>query len=752
MINSFVTYFLILPSFVFCQTSNFYLSFNNSALLRTGLSFPPHIQVVEGHDVMFKLYKTASDQEKCMLKFPNFTMINVKDKADRIEQWSEKCGVKINNVQRNDEGVWRLISEGKKGKTEALFALLIKENRVDINEHVEISYMEDESALLHFGSNNVSYCFMSQSKASDNTFLHANCSTYTGKVTRGLQGSWIVKMGVPGRMDEERSESKLSIAVEDVDVGYVDNISENSVHMYCNLKNSNKILKFCRFERYRDGVGFNLADGIGKGRYSYFGDGLSAHHCGIMIRSVSSGDYGNWKCSIGLPGANSTTYVIDRILMLHKPAVHLLSRLLNAVLRSYFYHLESDGRSVCTPAGLMLIYNWKTKQILNSHQMMMKMYAIKTSCPLHDPQPSNKPQNKNLVKNYSKNSCNQQRCALLYRFYQNMRKFVVVPFEILFISVLIIEIGYASRFVQTKDDTKILLSRYGKELKITCNANATILYCSVIHPNGTEFTPINDHEDSLPYSYDDTRLSVGQCVVTLKESSYQDSGMWKCQMGQMKPANVELLEVIEVRVTNAIASIDSTIQAKPDQTVSLTCITAEGQLLLKYCRFSTPAGTRFNIDETITYDKAILNQYYFQNDSSLYRGDCAISIKKVSSEHYGRWTCSAMIEDEATEYSSYIILESGGNKMSTASVAGLSVGLVLLVVVVAVLGLAIWKKSKYSNMNPNASLDMTARSTIESPTVRFTNRPSNDSAESDSQLTLGLDVHGQASYSGSRIY
>lgn len=90
--------------------------------------------------------------------------------------------------------------------------LCIAEDKVDINEHVEISYMEDESALLHFGSNNVSYCFMSQSKASDNVFLHANCSTYTEKVTRGLQGNWIVKMGVPGRMDEEQSESKLNIA------------------------------------------------------------------------------------------------------------------------------------------------------------------------------------------------------------------------------------------------------------------------------------------------------------------------------------------------------------------------------------------------------------------------------------------------------------------------------------------------------------------------------------------------------------
>lgn len=90
--------------------------------------------------------------------------------------------------------------------------------------------------------------------------------------------------------------------------------------------------------------------------------------------------------------------------------------------------------------------------------------------------------------------------------------------------------------------------------------------------------------------------------------------------------------------------------------------------------------------------------------------------------------------------------------MSTASVAGLSVGLVLLVIIVAFLGYTIWTKRKYNNMNPNESLDTTARPTLESPAVHFTNRPSTDSGESDTQLTLGLDVHGQTSYSGSRIY
>jgi hypothetical protein len=57
----------------------------------------------------------------------------------------------------------------------------------------------------------------------------------------------------------------------------------------------------------------------------------------------------------------------------------------------------------------------------------------------------------------------------------------------------------ASRLIN--GPTKQIIGRNGKELKVICNANVTIAYCSITHPNGTEFTPyyLKDGEVDVPY-------------------------------------------------------------------------------------------------------------------------------------------------------------------------------------------------------------------------------------------------------------
>lgn len=57
------------------------------------------------------------------------------------------------------------------------------------------------------------------------------------------------------------------ISAEEVVVGYSTDSKNNLIHMYCNLKYSNKSVEFCRFERMRDEKGFNLIDGLGNGHY-----------------------------------------------------------------------------------------------------------------------------------------------------------------------------------------------------------------------------------------------------------------------------------------------------------------------------------------------------------------------------------------------------------------------------------------------------------------------------------------------------
>lgn len=60
------------------------------------------------------------------------------------------------------------------------------------------------------------------------------------------------------------------------------------------------MMKFCRFLRLNDDVGFNLQDGRGDERISYYGNGFENLECGISIGNVDQNDKSPWKCFIGV--------------------------------------------------------------------------------------------------------------------------------------------------------------------------------------------------------------------------------------------------------------------------------------------------------------------------------------------------------------------------------------------------------------------------------------------------------------------
>lgn len=74
----------------------------------------------------------------------------------------------------------------------------------------------------------------------------------------------------------------------------------NSLNMKCKLVNSNKLVKFCRFLRLNDDVGFNLEEGRGELRYRYFGNGFQDRECGISIANPDENDKSPWKCFVGV--------------------------------------------------------------------------------------------------------------------------------------------------------------------------------------------------------------------------------------------------------------------------------------------------------------------------------------------------------------------------------------------------------------------------------------------------------------------
>lgn len=79
---------------------------------------PTILEIQEGEDMQLQLMANLNDEISCYLRTPNHENINLKGEDefpedDRIRYWSEnsKCGVKVRNVGKNDEGWWRLTSK-----------------------------------------------------------------------------------------------------------------------------------------------------------------------------------------------------------------------------------------------------------------------------------------------------------------------------------------------------------------------------------------------------------------------------------------------------------------------------------------------------------------------------------------------------------------------------------------------------------------------------------------------------------------
>lgn len=156
--------------------------------------------------------------------------------------------------------------------------------------------------------------------------------------------------------------------------------------------------------------------------------------------------------------------------------------------------------------------------------------------------------------------------------------------------------------------------------------------------------------------------------------------------GTLNSPGIELKSEVQVKIGGPLVAIKTENYANINETISLHCITAEGYKTLKYCRFSLPDGTRFNIDETINATKwvskekyyitslwtvdtnkysnnsysRLLGEYYFMKNASKTKGDCAITIDKVQKKHFGTWTCAAMINNDSMEfYDKLLIIERG---------------------------------------------------------------------------------------------
>ncbi|KAL4710331.1 hypothetical protein ACJJTC_011147 [Scirpophaga incertulas] len=202
-------------------------------------------------------------------------------------------------------------------------------------------------------------------------------------------------------------------------------------------------------------------------------------------------------------------------------------------------------------------------------------------------------------------------------------------------------------------------------------------YCGFTHPNGKRFA----------FSGDGVRN--GRCAITIK-ATVKDSGEWLCHIGKTN-IGVESMQKILLRVVDQVAAIRPNITATHGKPITMECVTVNHLTPIRYCRFEPPSGTAFSINSDITENNAILGKYFFPQNRSIDRGDCAVTINNVRYEDVGSWTCSAAL-DNGQEYSDTITLDvEGMYAMSTASARGVVFGIIGSVVVVVALAVIVWR-------------------------------------------------------------
>ncbi|XP_022114086.2 uncharacterized protein LOC110992528 [Pieris rapae] len=294
----------------------------------------------------------------------------------------------------------------------------------------------------------------------------------------------------------------------------------------------------------------------------------------------------------------------------------------------------------------------------------------------------------------------------------------------------------SSRQPRDIEDTTIFVQE-DSPLLVSCHADFSLKYCWFQHPNGSQFTPVRLVNEDQPYWYTGEGLAVGQCGITFKHVTKQDSGIWHCHMGPKRQAGIETTDNIEVRVTGPLAANKREIQARIGESITLFCHTANGNRPLDYCRFLSPSFVGFNIDSSVTKADAILDRFYFTPGRNITVGDCSLTISSVREDDIGNWTCAAIVNDDVMESSDVIRVFTVTESRYQAGVIGGSIGAALLVLVL--MGYVFYKRgstilSLFKRQNP-PSLDGVSLQRM-SGTTGVASRCSHSSNESERDMGI----------------
>uniref|UniRef100_A0A182SCW3 Ig-like domain-containing protein n=1 Tax=Anopheles maculatus TaxID=74869 RepID=A0A182SCW3_9DIPT len=178
---------------------------------------------------------------------------------------------------------------------------------------------------------------------------------------------------------------------------------------------------------------------------------------------------------------------------------------------------------------------------------------------------------------------------------------------------------------------EIVLAQNESMTTLLCNANKPIDYCWFRGPHGQFYSlseSLTAERNEGNYWYSGISLAMGECSITFAHIlDTEHAGQWHCYVGNGHVSALEVYATFQVHISRSqmIASHDL-IEASLDFPALLGCDSIPRGTPLQYCRFITPTGQAFSLNENITTDRPVLGRFYSNPNHNLAKGSCALVI------------------------------------------------------------------------------------------------------------------------------
>ncbi|XP_041973129.1 uncharacterized protein LOC121728870 [Aricia agestis] len=285
------------------------IKFENVLTSQHGYGWPASLHVAEGNEALMKLSVRLDDQQSCYAKTPMGDVFNVESPpSNEYEKWSEGCGLRVRHVKPEYVGRWRLTANGQNKSLTGWTELHVIDD-VETYQPSPITLKDGETqAKVDLTTLDNAYCVVAK-PFTESSLVPGHCALTLERTSRSVQGNWDILLGIPGQVAEVRASKHVAVEAERLDTGYVYDANSGKLHLYCNILYTDKDVTFCRFQRTTNSYGYNVMDGLSDGSHSYYGEGFAMKQCGMTVEHPAAGDYGTWRCSVGVGSLVNNQFV-----------------------------------------------------------------------------------------------------------------------------------------------------------------------------------------------------------------------------------------------------------------------------------------------------------------------------------------------------------------------------------------------------------------------------------------------------------